>query len=283
MKNWLRKEKGQALPIVLSLLAIGGLTIAVSLNHISTSLKASRIVVESVDGIYAADAGVEYTMWSLLKGLSPPTQLAENINQMTVNVATDNRGTYTFYFGELSDINVHYNYLDVEGDIVWDETEQAYKYTITVTWEAPGGEPHIKLDQVGARMPVGYSYDNSSAAGFAGNLSLEEPDEPRVQDGSGAWLLNWTFDPPRPQISEDEPVKTQSFYISGSGSLSGEYAWVVAERTDIGVVGEITGTRYLVTSTAIHSQDGRTRAKIIADILKRDDGSIFIMSWQISK
>ena len=48
LKQLLSSEKGQALAIVLGLLAIGGLTIAVSLNYATTSLKGSGIVEENM-------------------------------------------------------------------------------------------------------------------------------------------------------------------------------------------------------------------------------------------
>ena len=84
LKQLLSNEKGQALPIVLCLLAIGGLTIASSLNYATTNLNAGRIIDEGIKGIYAAEAGVENALWCLENGISPPGQLLENINRMEV-------------------------------------------------------------------------------------------------------------------------------------------------------------------------------------------------------
>ena len=55
----------------------------------------------------------------------------------------------------------------------------------------------------------------------------------------------------------------------------------VANRNDIGVVGEITGTSYKITATATRPGDGRATAKIVADIMI-EAGTIHIASWQIS-
>ncbi len=279
LKQFLSSEKGQALPIVLGMLAIGGLTIAGSLNYATTTLNGSRILEEGTKGIYATGAGVEHALWSLGNGISPSTQLTENINQMEVNIQTEEKGTYTLYLGELIEPGVHCDYLDVDGDMVWDEVAQAYKYTITVTWQADPGEPSIKLLEVGARIPVGYSYQAGSAASFAENLSTDEPAE--NLDGHGAYLLNWVLGTPRPEISEDEPVKTQTSYITGTGSQEGHYAWVVASREDVGAVGEITGTSYRITATATRPEDGRTTAKIVAEVMI-GGGITYIVSWQIS-
>jgi len=278
LKQFLSSEKGQALPIVLGVLALGGLTIAATLNYATTSLKGSRIVAEKMEGVYAAGAGVEHALWSLGHGISPPTQLPENINQMAVNMQTEEKGTYTLYLGELIQPGVHFDYLDVDGDMVWDEEAEAYKYTITITWQPGSGEPVIHLMEVGARLPVGCSYQSGSAASFVDNLSTGEPDE--TVDTLEVYMLNWELGSPRPSVSEDNPVQTQTFYLTGEGSQGGDYTWVVAARDDIGAVGEISGTSYKIRATATRSGDGRTTAKIVADVMI-GGGTTHILSWQI--
>ncbi len=278
LKQVISSEQGQALPVVLILLVLGGLTIAPSLSYATTSLNSGRLLQESVNGIYAADAGVEDTLWRLENGVPPSPQLPENINQLAVAIQTEDKGAYTLYLGELIQPGEHSDYLSVDGEIVWDEGAQAYKYTLTVTWQPDSGEPIIHLTSVGARLPIGYSYQAGSAAGFADNLSTDEPDE--IVDAQGAYLLNWEFSSPSPSVSESNPVRTQTFYISGQGALEGNYTWVVASRSDIGLVGEITGTLYIITATATRPEDGKTTAKIVADAMI-GDGATYIISWQI--
>lgn len=278
LQQVISNERGQALPIVLALLILGGLTIAPSLGYITTSLKGSQILDEGVRGAYAADAGVEDALWSLINGQAPPTQLSDNVNQMDVTIQTENKGEYTLYLGELIEPGEHVNYLDVEGEMVWDEGANAYNYTITISWLADPGEPPIKLWEIGARIPVGYSYEPGSAANFPSNLSTDEPDE--SLDEQGAYMLNWELSSPLPEISESNPVLTQTFYITGEGSQEGHYAWVVASRSDVGEVGEVAGTYYQITATATHPEDGETTAQIVANIID-ELGTIYILSWQI--
>lgn len=271
-KQFLSSEKGQALPIVLVVLALGGLTIAMSLNYTTASLKGSQILQEKMKGVYAAGAGVEHALWSLGYGISPPTQLPENFNQMEVEIQTEDKGTYT--------LSQHSDYLTVNGEVAWDEMAQAYKYTITVTWKPGSGTPEIKLDEVRARLPIGYSYQSGSAANFVDNLSRDEPDE--TVDTQGAYLLNWQFESPRPCVTEYEQVRTQTFYITGEGSQVNDYAsWVVASRSDIGTVGETTGTLYKITAIATRPEDGRTTGRIVAKVMI-GGGATYINSWQIS-
>jgi hypothetical protein len=272
LRQFLGGEKGQALPIVLALLAIGGLTIAASLNYATTSLNASRILQEDMKGVYAADAGVEDVLWCLGHGISPSQQLPENVNQMEVTIQTEDKGTYT--------LSQHSAYLDIDGEVVWDEMAEAYKYTITVIWQPGSGTPEVKLDAVRARLPIDYSYQSGSAANFTENLDASEPDE--TIDTQGTYLLNWEFGSPRPWVTQDDPVRTQTFYIIGEGSQVNNYtSWVVAARHDIGTVGETTGTLYKITAIATRPEDGWTTAKIVADVMI-GGGAIYITSWQIS-
>ncbi len=281
LKQMISSEKGQALPLVLALLVFGGLVIAPSLSYATTSLKSSRILEEGVNGAYAADAGVENTLWCLGNGISPPQQLLENINQMQVAIQTEEKGTYTLCLGEFIEPGGHSDYLNVDGEMVWDEEAEAYKYTITVTWQPESGIPVIHLKEVGARLPVGYSYQSESAAGFVDNLSTDDDELTQTLDAVGAYLLNWEFGTPEPSVSESNPVQTQTFYITGEGSQEGDYAWVVASRDDVGAIGEITGTSYRITATATRPGDGLPTAKITADVMMGE--ATYILSWQVSR
>jgi len=174
IRQILSSQKGQIQPIVLALLAIGMLTISANLNYAATSLNNSRILKEGMKGVYAAEAGVEDVLWSLVNGVPPAANLPENVNQMTVNMQMEDRGAKTLYQGEYIEAEHHIDRIDVDGDIVWDEPAGAYKYTITVTLQHT---ETIHLDEVGARIPVGYTYQAGSAAIFAGNMSTDEPGE----------------------------------------------------------------------------------------------------------
>ena len=70
MKNTLNKlvtnETGQALPVVLICLVLGGLTIAPLLSHMSTGLNAARIHEERMVEQYSCDSAIEHAMWLLL-------------------------------------------------------------------------------------------------------------------------------------------------------------------------------------------------------------------------
>ena len=272
----LGSERGQVLPLVLAFLAIGSLTIVPSLNYVTSNLNSSRSLNSAMKGTYAADAGIENTLWSLARSIAPPAQLT-GVNNMSVSIQTENKGTYTLYFGELIEPGVHNEYLDIQGQIVWDDTVGLYKYTITVTWLPNEGEPVIHLDSIGARLPLNYSYVEGSAADFGNNLSEDEPEI--VLDSLGVEMVNWDFGTPMPSVSEHDPSATQTFYITGTDEQQGEYTWVVANRTDVGAVGEFSGGLYRITSVARRVEDNRLTARIVADVLINTEDT-FVLSWQ---
>jgi hypothetical protein len=80
MKN---NEKGQALVIVLALVAFGGVVIAPFLGQAGDSLIGSRIYGEAISQQYSGDAGVEHAIWGLAYG-----DLVQEINDSGDNTTS---------------------------------------------------------------------------------------------------------------------------------------------------------------------------------------------------
>ncbi|UCD53986.1 MAG: hypothetical protein JSU76_03585 [Dehalococcoidia bacterium] len=278
----MRGERGQALPAVLMLLVLGGLIIVPALNYTSTSLNAGQVVEENVKGGYAAEAGVEHVLWSMKNGAAVLLeQLPEDVNQMQVSMQTQELGNYALYNGQLGLTGVHYDYLAIDKQLIWKEEAGAYEYTIIITWQAPIGDPPIILEEVGAALPLGYAYKPNSAANFPENLSTAEPDD--ALNGNGTHMLNWALGAPFPMISEGDPVKTQTFYITGEGDTGSSYVWIVAAREDVSIVSGTVGTLYRITATATQPEDGEITAEITADVMVNEAGeAIDIVLWQVN-
>lgn len=90
LNKLIRGEKGQALIIVLILLLLGGLIIAPLLGFMSTGLIAGQVFEEKMEGLYAADAGIEDACWKLLNGEIPDAVIPfcnlTDVNGMDVEV-----------------------------------------------------------------------------------------------------------------------------------------------------------------------------------------------------
>jgi len=266
-----KDETGQVLPSVLVLLVMGGLLIAPCLGYASTSLNGSRALVRNISGLYAADAGVEDALWSLKHGTQPHTSLPQNLNGTQVTISTVNKGDCTLVAGEWVTTKGQAYDLLLSTNMTWDAGASAYKYTITCTWT---GDGQCKLIKVGARLPVGYDYKPGSAALFGDNLSTSTPDN--QLDGDGAHMLSWAF--PKTILS---PTRTQIFYATGSGGLQGDYGWAEATREDVGIVGELSGTLYRITTVATSLDSGETLASLAAEAML-NGGDLSIISWRIN-
>jgi len=269
-------ERGQVLPVVLVALLLGSVSIVPVLSHAGTALKSARMHEANMRGAYAADAGVEQVMWSLVEGVQFPSQIAGGVNGMSVNLTATTMGIHTVYLGELIPANEHYSYIGIAGDVVWDAGAQKYKYVSTVSWQ--DGSTTIHIAGIGARLPDGYTYATGSAAGVSGNLDTGEP--VLQLDSYGHQLVSWNFDTPYPTVTENNPTRTQTFYIEGSGEPVGDYSFAVTNREDVGQIGEITGLMYRVTSSASDAS-GRVTAMVTADLILLAD-TVRIVNWQIT-
>lgn len=91
LSKFIKGQKGQALPIVLVLLVLGGLVIAPTLRYASTSLKGHEVVERKGDELYAADSGIDYALFKLSNG---ETAIADDyqLNGKTVSVNITDMG-----------------------------------------------------------------------------------------------------------------------------------------------------------------------------------------------
>ncbi len=134
LKRYINNERGQALPIVLTLLAIGGLTVIPTLNYATTILNSTRVIEDKVKGIYAAGAGVEHAFWRLGHGGCPASyNMTENINQMAVSITKEDKGAKVLYFGGFANPGDAAADLSINGTISLVGGNQ-YQYTFTVTF-----------------------------------------------------------------------------------------------------------------------------------------------------
>jgi len=81
-----RGEKGQALIIVLILMVLGGLIIAPLLGFMSAGLKVGQVFEVKMEGLYAADAGIEDACWKLINEYYSPPHYLTDVNGMDVEV-----------------------------------------------------------------------------------------------------------------------------------------------------------------------------------------------------
>src|SRR4030042_605162 len=134
LKRILKKETGQALPMALIMLVLGGLLVVPTLHFMTTNLNANRMVDQSNLRLYAADAGTEKILWNiqynpdgftLPQDDDPPTPLPEfTLNDMTVAAQRSKQAdqpykmtsTATGTDGHSTTVEC---YIDTQADLSW--------------------------------------------------------------------------------------------------------------------------------------------------------------------
>ncbi len=100
-----KTEVGQALPIALLLLLLGGLLVIPSLSFMTTSLNYNRTIEEYDARLYAADAGLQYACWKFFydPDFNPTTDTLEfpqgrlgSPNECYVTLSKEPVGDYTY-------------------------------------------------------------------------------------------------------------------------------------------------------------------------------------------
>ena len=94
LSKFIKGQKGQALPIVLVLLVLGGLVIAPTLQHASTSLKGHEVVERKGDELYAADSGIDYALFKMSNGETTIDDYQLNGKTVSVNITDMGDGSY---------------------------------------------------------------------------------------------------------------------------------------------------------------------------------------------
>lgn len=281
IKKVIKSESGQALPIVLVLLVLGGLTIAPCLSYAATSLNSGGVIEKNTKGLYAADTGIEDALWKL--GNNPPAsypysyELAD-VNRLSVTVLMEE--VTTLYGIVIGSPGTHSDSMEVHGEMAYDEGLGAYLYTVTVINKV---DSVIHLSEILVSLPQDFEY---IAGSTGGDFTTADP-EIRGEPATGITLV-WDFGSPRPAI-EGAPdpehgvytTASHTFQLSGPPDYSGDdgYVWVVATRQDIGCVGEANA--YKITAKA---KDGDTTVITVKAGVLRDNvtGELLVSCWEIN-
>jgi|GEM_PF-1559374 len=183
LKMLLRNQSGQALPMAMVLLIIGGLVISPLLNFIISNMKASQVIESKVFDFYAADAGAEDGLWKVRYDCLPDWLL----NDWTEETYSHEPYSYTMFDNDNPADRVTVNQREVEVTIrpIWvledletpslqqgrtpsdhlvtyggktDESADGQRgiYTISIMYDNSLGT--LLVQRIGCWLPAGYSY-----------------------------------------------------------------------------------------------------------------------------
>jgi len=280
----IKSESGQALPIVLVLLVLGGLLVAPCLSYAATSLNSGGVIEKNTKGLYAADAGIEDALWKLKTPDSysyPYHYELADVNGLSVTVLIDQ--ITTLWGIVVGTPGRHFDWLEVDGSMAYNEGLSVYVYTVTVTNKS---NSTVKISELFVKLPPNFEYITGPTGG---DLTPDTTDDPEVQgDPDTGITLVWDFPTPHPSIAgapdpENGVYTTAShtFQLNGPPGYSGDdgYAWVVATDVDIGCVGEANA--FKITAKA---KEGDTTVITVKAGVLRDNvtGELLVSCWEIN-
>lgn len=254
-----RREQGNVMFMALIVLAVGALLVPPTLSLVTTGVKAEATQQRLTDEIYAAEAGVEYSMWRLTQGLSVSEPIALNIGGRSVNVNVSPLVEMPYGPVVVTGGGTQSWRLEVSSEVV-ELGNGNYRYTVHIR---NTGTSTLFLDYIAAGLPPGFTYVNGSSY----EATTENPSE---HDNN---RLKWEFEGPgRPSLNGQGAEAKESFRIQGPSFPQGYYSWVQATNDSVGVVSSCFG--YTITS-----QVGNTT--VTANVV-RNGGWVFPVSWEIN-
>ncbi|MDO8716118.1 MAG: hypothetical protein Q7J73_04850 [Dehalococcoidales bacterium] len=238
----MKRQRGQALVLVLILLALGSLLIVPVLQITGNTLKASLMYTGFTNEDYAADAVLEYGLWRLnyepgyaaslpIGEKSPPFYIT--VNGVTANAsvtpqATSSNGTVEQLGGQ--------TLMQVDGDPVYYKVTKTvtpntadvganttFTYTVSIRSYDPTTNTTHKLTRIRDHLSYQFGYTegyvNNSASWNATNWGVApfnpQKDWRNDDEDYPYWRLTWDFGGGGIPFEYGE-VKTMSFQVRGA-------------------------------------------------------------------
>ena len=291
-----RNEEGQVFVLALILLLVGGLILAPLLSYMSTGLIAGQVFEKKMEGLYAADAGVEDAIWKIMNDPSYPHsyELPADVNEMSVTVVIEE---VTTFFGVDLGGGVHYWIVELESELIDDPSDPDYQgdYTYRLIMHNKHNKS-IGIDEIKISFstnldyPVGYQVMGLYKSEVVG-VELQKGDfadgELTVTESGDNQILTWDFDPGETKIdgnpsadpNDPETWVTVSciFQLVGFDDAPEISNFIfVGVSEDIGAVWEFKPIS--ITATA-QAEDGST--VVVEALVLESSDTVSVGSWQI--
>lgn len=262
MRKAIKEEAGAAFILVLILLLVGSVIITPLLSYIGTSLVANRLYETKANEIYAADSGIEDSLWQIRYGdlatlltsprpydpydydTEPPWDytLGEQINNLNVVITMQNiwipKGITT------PDPTAARNLIET-GKLIITGTagSGADEYDIKVSFTPDTGEVagDLYITTLGIWLPPGYSYNTGSSNLDDDIFSPYYPVSETISNHQGGQAIVWVFSslnyPDLPSVitftfTPGQPGQTPEAlsWVTTSGVADIPYTWDAETR-----------------------------------------------------
>ena len=276
VKKWLSEirkgESGMILPVVLIMLTMGSLLTVPVLNYVATGIKTGEMVERKVEGLYAAEAGVEDALWKIRNDTPasfPYSYQLTDVNGLSVNVVIDEVATIAGE--EVGSSGGHEDYLEITKEISYEAG--TYFYTLNLTNNGTG---NMKIEMILIDFPPELEYVVGSTSG---NITGENPSI--NGDPTSGITLVWEMQPPYPSITVGY-TEGHIFQLSGPPGVEGVegHGVVRATRDDVGTVWDTDSRPYSIIAEAKDATDkvlGTIRAGVW------EGNQLDISCWEVNR
>ncbi len=188
LRKLIRTEIGQSLPMVLILMAVGGLIVAPLLSYTSSGLKVGKAYEKMADEFYAADAGIEDGLWQIkynnLDELFTnyerynysaeyvyPVSYPVEVNGLDVDVTIENvwiPKDISAPTSAAAEALIGAGKLIIAGGVSAELTQQ-----VKIYYYKEAGDPDLYVNKIGIWMPPGISYNTEGECTLETHLDDE--------------------------------------------------------------------------------------------------------------
>lgn len=308
IRSFERRQKGQMLPLLLVALVLGSLLMLPSIRYVGTHLKTTQVLEENVQGLYAADAGIESAFEWIMTEWTGQALGTSNYywtnslyeNRMSVNVTVNAAsGFLGEQFGGKSPNppDQHSDWLSIKTAVNWTPAEPdspgpyVYTFSMNLTNLIEDPDTTVHIGAVLVTIQDGTYYVDGST-----NCTARYTDDPtQTGGGDSALLLVWGNPEKTKPLFEIVTSVIFSFQVFGPppnpGFPSGIIFFdaVIPNRADMGtVIGNNEYSYFRITSTAWNEkgiQATVTSNVMSVNVFQSDNvtwvSKIIVMDWQI--
>ena len=296
LKKIIKGESGQALPIVLILLVLGGLLISPVLSYASTTLKVGQMHEQKMAELYAADAGIEDAVHKILTDNAWLEGWEENhsdcynlpqINGMPVNITVTKLALVHSILGEdeYKTGQPHSGWIQPGMPYEVNRTEDYVEYTchITIVYDGVGKR---QLSGIGAFLSpfpgsedlIDCPYDVTPS----GVITLDNltGNSPEVKPTAGGWAVVWRWEKnqgPMFDTTNNEGSLSFDFKIFDPDWEPGLYfAFLTTKEQDISY--SASGELY---KWVIKAEAGDTMVRSCV-VEEEQNNKLDILTWEIN-
>ncbi len=299
LREIIKRENGQALPIVLILLALGGLLLAPALSYASTTLKVDQLHEQKMAELYAADAGIEDVLHKIvtddasLEGLGMggtyeyPAESLPVINNLQLDSITVTKWPVVYsILGEseykLGQPHSGWLQLGVPHEVTRTDEYVEYSCNIAIDYDYETYNKNIWVTSVGAFFSPYPGYESLIVCpyevDYSGVLASVAPTSTETKSVTGGWAVIWRWDE-GVKFDKDHRNGGLSFKVKildSDWELGLYFTFLTTQSQDISYSADKDLYRWVITAKV---GDIMVRSCVVEE---EENNSLNVLTWEIN-